>query len=184
MPTSAEPGTSPRLGLATDSHTRTCLVNQDEGRSPEERLARQGVKLAKAHPVVANYAKAVRTGSLLFVSGHGPFVDGKAVFTGKLGADVTVETGREAAKTVIVNLLGTLKMELGELSRISRFVKLLVLVNATPDFAEHHLVADGATDLLVTAFGEIGRPARSAVGMASLPFNFSVEIEAVVEIRD
>ena len=84
----------------------------------------------------------------------------------------------------MMNILGTLKSELGELSRISRFVKLQVLVNATPDFAQHHLVADGATDLLVRVFGEIGRPARSAVGVASLPFDFSVEIEAVVEVSD
>ncbi|MDQ6747644.1 MAG: RidA family protein [Candidatus Dormibacteraeota bacterium] len=159
-------------------------MGDDEGRSPEERLAELGVTLEMGHPVVANYAKAVRTGSLVFVSGHGPFVDGKAAFTGKLGEDVTVESGRQAARTVIVSLLGTLKAELGELSRISRWVKLLVLVNATPDFAEHHLVADGATDLLVEGFGEIGRPARSAIGMASLPFNFSVEVEAVVEIQD
>ena len=152
--------------------------------TPEDILGREGVTLETAHPVVANYSLAVRAGSLVFVSGHGPFVDGKLAFTGKLGADVAVETGREAARTVIRNILGTLKMELGELSRISRFVKLLVMVNATPDFTEHHLVADGATDLLVMLFGEIGRPARSAVGMASLPLNLLVEIEAVVEIRD
>jgi enamine deaminase RidA (YjgF/YER057c/UK114 family) len=169
--------------MERDSLRRTSNVNEDDGKSPEERLADMGVTLEMNHPVVANYAKAVRTGSLMFVSGHGPFVEGKVAFTGKIGGDVNVETGRMAARTVIVNLLGTLKAELGELSRISRWVKLLVLVNATPDFAEHHLVADGATDLLVGAFPEIGRPARSAVGMASLPLNFSVEIEAVVEIQ-
>ncbi len=170
--------------MERDSHMMTIMLKKDDGKSPEERLADQGVTLEMAHPAVANYAMAVRTGSMVFVSGHGPFVDGEAAFTGKLGADVKVETGRQAARTVMVNLIGTLKVELGELSRISRWVKLLVLVNATPDFAEHHLVADGATDLLVEAFGEIGRPARSAVGVASLPFNFSVEIEAVVEIQD
>ena len=84
----------------------------------------------------------------------------------------------------MMNILGTLKRDLGDLSRISRFVKLLVAVNATPDFTPHHLVTDGATDLLVKVFGEIGRPARSAVGMSSLPFNFAVEIEAIVENRD
>ena len=84
----------------------------------------------------------------------------------------------------MMNILGTLKAELTELSRIARFVKLLVFVNASPDFAEHHVVADGATDLLVKAFGDAGRPTRSAIGVASLPLNFSVEIEAVVEVRD
>jgi len=152
--------------------------------NPEEVLNREGLTLPVPHPVVANYVKTVRTGSLLFVSGHGPFVDGRPEHIGKLGADVTVDGGRDAAQMVMMNILGTLKSELGELSRINRFVKLLVLVNATPDFAEHHLVADGATDLLVKVFGEIGRPARSAVGVASLPFDFSVEIEAVVEVSD
>lgn len=152
--------------------------------TPEERLEGEGLRLPAAQPVVANYAMTVRTGSLLFVSGHGPFVDGKPAHMGKLGADVTVENGQKAAAAVMLNLLGTLKAELGELSRISRFVKLLVFVNATPDFAQHHLVANGATDLLVKAFGEPGRPTRSAVGTASLPFNFAVELEAVVELRD
>ena len=128
--------------------------------------------------------RAVRTGSLMFVSGHGPFVGGAPAITGKLGTEVTVETGREAARLVMLNLLGTLQSELGDLSRIARFVKLLVMVNSAPDFVQQHLVADGATDLLVKVFGDIGRPARSAVGMASLPLNFSVEIEAVVEVRD
>ncbi|TME83873.1 MAG: RidA family protein [Chloroflexi bacterium] len=152
--------------------------------TPEERLQREGLALPAPHPLVANYARTVRTGSLLFVSGHGPFVDGQPAYMGKLGAEVTVENGQKAAATVMLNLLGTLKAELGELSRVSRFVKLLVFVNATPDFAEHHLVANGATDLLVKAFGDFGRPTRSAVGTASLPFNFAVELEAIVELRD
>ena len=152
--------------------------------TPEERLQREGLALPGPHPLVANYARTVRTGSLLFVSGHGPFVDGQPAYMGKLGAEVTVENGQKAAATVMLNLLGTLKAELGELSRVSRFVKLLVFVNATPDFAEHHLVANGATDLLVKAFGDFGRPTRSAVGTASLPFNFAVELEAIVELRD
>jgi enamine deaminase RidA (YjgF/YER057c/UK114 family) len=152
--------------------------------TPEDTLEREGIRLPTPHPVVANYVMTVRTGSLLFVSGHGPFVDGKPAHTGRLGASMTVESGQKAAETVILNLLGTLKAELNELSRVSRFVKLLVFVNATPDFTEHHLVANGATDVLVRAFGETGRPARSAVGVASLPLGFAVEIDAVVEVRD
>jgi enamine deaminase RidA (YjgF/YER057c/UK114 family) len=103
---------------------------------------------------------------------------------GKLGADMTVENGQKAAATVMLNLLGTLKAELGELFRVSRFVKLLVFVNSTPGFAEHQLVANGATDLLVKVFGDLGRPTRTAVGAGSLPFNFAVELEAIVELRD
>lgn len=149
---------------------------------PEEALERAGITLPVAHPVVANYAKTVQVDPLLFVAGHGPFVDGRPAHTGKLGADLDVLSGHKAAEAVMLNILGTLRSELGELSRIERFVKLLVFVNATAEFTEHHLVANGATDLLVKVFGDRGRPARSAVGMASLPFNFAVEIEAVVQV--
>jgi enamine deaminase RidA (YjgF/YER057c/UK114 family) len=151
--------------------------------TPEERLGAAGFALPAAHPIVANYAMTVRTGPLLFVSGHGPFVDGQPAHVGRLGADLDVEGGRRAAEVVILNLLATVKAELTELSQISRFVKLLVLVNATAEFAEHHLVANGATDILVAAFGDLGRPARSAVGVSSLPFGFAVEIEAVVALQ-
>ena len=152
--------------------------------SPEERIREAGLQLSAAHPVVANYVKTVRVGSLLFVSGHGPFVDGKAAHTGKVGADLTLQEGQAAAQAVILNILGTLRAELGELSRIVRFVKLLVMVNAIPEYDQHHLVANGATDLLVRIFSDIGRPARSAIGVGSLPMNFAVEIEAIVEVRD
>lgn len=134
-------------------------------------------------PASWTWARTVRSGALLFVAGHGPFVDGKIVHAGRVGLDISVETGTQAAELTTLNILGTLKAELGELARISRFVRLVVFVNAAPDFAEHHLVAYGATDLLVRVFGEVGRPALSEVGVASLPFNGSVEIDAVVEIR-
>ena len=153
--------------------------------TPEEALEREGMTLPIAHPAAPTWtwARTVRTGGLLFVAGHGPFVGGEIAHMGKLGVELSVEAGQRAAEQTTLNILGTLKAELGELSRISRFVRLLVFVNATPDFTEHHLVANGATDLLVKLFGDIGRPALSEVGVASLPFNGSVEIEAVVEIR-
>lgn len=149
----------------------------------EEALERESIRLPIVRPFIGTWARAVRSGSLLFVAGHGPFVDGKMAYKGKLGADLTVEVGRRAAQVTIVNILATLKAELGELSRISRFVKLQVFVNATPDFTEHHLVAYGATDLLEKVFGDIGRAALSEVGVPSAPFNGAVEIEAVVEIH-
>ncbi len=152
--------------------------------TPEEVMEREGIELPAAHTPVANYVPLVRTGSLIFVSGHGPFVDGKPAYTGKLGGDLDIEEGRKAAETVTLNILAALKNELGHLSKISRFVKLLVLVNAAPDFKQHPKVADGSTDLLVKIFGDLGRPARSAVGAGSLPFDIAVEIEAVVEVRD
>jgi enamine deaminase RidA (YjgF/YER057c/UK114 family) len=151
--------------------------------SPEEILHASGIEIPAPSPAVANYVRAVRVGSLLFVSGHGPMKDGKAAIVGKLGADLGIDDGRKAAELVTINILATLKAELGELSRVKRIVKLLVMVNATPEFTEHPKVADGSTDLLVKVFGEAGRPARSAVGMSSLPFNIAVEIEGVVEVE-
>ena len=150
--------------------------------NPEEILRNEGLELPTTGAPVANYVRAVRAGSLVFVSGHGPMVDGKPAITGKLGADLDLMAGRKAAEIVTLNILATLKAELGDLSRVKRFVKLLVMVNATPEFTDHPKVADGSTDLLVMVFGEAGRPARSAVGMSSLPFDIAVEIEGVVEV--
>lgn len=150
--------------------------------TPEDALAAHGHVLPLPNAAVANYVMAVRTGALLFVSGHGSFADGVPQHLGKLGDTMTVADGRQAAESVMLSLLSTVKNEVGELSRVRRFVKLLVMVNATADFIEHHLVANGATDLLTEVFGQAGRTARSAVGVASLPLGFAVEIEAVVEI--
>ena len=152
--------------------------------SPEEILHAEGNELPVPNPAVANYVRAVRVGSLLFVSGHGPFVDGKPAHVGKLGSQLTVEEGRKAAEQVTINILATLKAELGELSKVKRIVKLLVMINATPEFTEHPKVADGSTDLLVKLYGDAGRPARSAVGMQSLPFNIAVEIECIFEVQN
>jgi enamine deaminase RidA (YjgF/YER057c/UK114 family) len=125
----------------------------------------------------------VTVGELVFVSGHGPYRDGEFAYVGKLGRDLDVATGQESAQLVMLNLLASLKAEIGELDRVRRVVKLLVLVNSDPEFAEQHLVANGASDLLVEVFGEeIGRHARSAVGMAALPFGISVEIEGIFRI--
>ncbi len=119
----------------------------------DQRLEQQGITLPAPHPAVANYIMAARTGSLLFLAGHGSFIDGKPAHTGKLGSDLSTEQGRVAAEVVTLNLLATLKGELGELSRVTRVVKVVVFVNSTPDFIEQHLVANGATDLLERAFG-------------------------------
>ncbi len=102
---------------------------------------------------------------------------------GKLGADLTVEQGEEAARITMLNLLGSLKARIGELDRVTRVVKLLCMVNCTPEFGQQPAVANGASDLLVEVFGDKGRHARSAVGMATLPNNVSVEIEMIVEVQ-
>jgi enamine deaminase RidA (YjgF/YER057c/UK114 family) len=131
---------------------------------------------------VGTYVGAVRTGNLVFVSGHGPFRDGEWHYIGKLGRDMDVETAREAAHLVALNMLASLKAEIGTLDRVQRIVRLFGMVNSAPDFAEQPKVIDGASNLLVELFGDKGRHSRSAIGMGALPFGISVEIEMVVEI--
>jgi enamine deaminase RidA (YjgF/YER057c/UK114 family) len=152
--------------------------------SPEARLAELGIELAAPPPAVANYIGAVRVGELLFVSGHGPYENGDYPYRGKLGSEVDVETGKKAARLTMLNLLASVKAELGTLDRVERVVKLLCMVNSAPDFADQPQVANGASDLLVEIFGEErGKHARSAVGMGALPMGISVEIEAIFQIR-
>jgi enamine deaminase RidA (YjgF/YER057c/UK114 family) len=151
----------------------------------EDKLKQMGLTLPEAPSPVANYVPAVKTGNLLFVAGLGPTLrpDGTAP-RGKLGKDLNVEEGYEAARLVGLNLLARLKAELGDLDRVKRVVKLLSMVNSAPDFTQQPAVANGCSDLLVEVFGDKGRHARSAVGMSSLPDNIPVEIEMIVEISD
>lgn len=152
--------------------------------TPEARLEAMRLSLPEAPEAVANYIGLVLVDRLAFVSGHGPIENGEPVYRGKLGRDLDVETGQKAAQLVMLNMLATLKAELGELDRIERVVKLLVMVNSAPDFGDQPLVANGASDLLVAIFGpERGKHARSAVGMGALPFGISVEIEGIFQIR-
>ena len=148
----------------------------------EAKLQAMGLELPAPPAPVANYVRAVRTGNLVFVSGHGPTRDGQLVYRGKLGADLDVETGYQAAQLVMLNCLASLKEEIGDLDRVTRVVKLLAMVNSAPDFGEQPEVINGASDLLVELYGERGRHARSAVGMASLPRQIAVEIEMIVEV--
>ena len=150
--------------------------------TPEERLQQLGYTLPAAPPPVANYVGAVQSGNLLFLSGKGPDVEGGPRWRGKLGADLTTEQGYEAARGCMLNLLAVLKEEVGELSRVTRVVKLLGMVNSAPDFGDQPKVVNGASDLLVEVFGDRGRHARSAVGMAALPMGIPVEVEMIVEL--
>ena len=153
--------------------------------TPEQRLEQLGIELPEPPAAVANFVNVVRAGDLLFTAGHGPVRDGEFPYTGKLGAGVDVETGRRAAELTILNVLATVRSEVGELARVARVVKLLVMVNSAPDFLQQPLVANGASDLIVEVFGEeIGAHARSAVGMVALPFDISVEIEAIFALRE
>ena len=133
---------------------------------------------------VANYVKFVRTGNLIFLSGHGPAnADGKYT-TGKLGKELSIEEGYNAAKLTGINLLSTLKAAVGDLSKVKRIVKVLGMVNSTEQFTDQPKVINGFSDLMVAIFGDKGKHARSAVGMASLPMNMAVEIEMIVEVEN
>jgi enamine deaminase RidA (YjgF/YER057c/UK114 family) len=149
---------------------------------PEARLRELGLTLPSPSAPVANYVPVVRVGNLLYLAGHGEC--GDAYMTGKAGRDVTTDSAYAAARRTGLCLLSTLKAELGDLRKVRRIVKVLGMVNATPEFTDHPRVINGCSDLLVQVFGDRGRHARSAAGMASLPFNVTVEIEMVVEIED
>jgi enamine deaminase RidA (YjgF/YER057c/UK114 family) len=149
----------------------------------EKRLKEMGISLPEAPRPLANYVPAVRTGNLLFVSGHGPYDDGKTVLAGKLGAEVSIEEGYKTARNVALNCLASVKAALGDLNKVKRVVKLLGMVNCTEDFKESPKVVNGASDLLVSVLGEGGRHARSAVGMQSLPMGIPVEIEMILEVE-
>ncbi len=152
--------------------------------TPEEKLAQMGITLPAAPNPAANYVNAVRTGNLLFLAGKGPTTpDGKFI-TGKVGIDLTVEQGYEAAKSVAINQISVLKHELGDLRKVKRIVKVLGMVNSGPDFADHSKVMNGYSDMMVAVFGDAGKHARSSVGMCSLPFGIAVEVEMIVEVED
>ena len=132
---------------------------------------------------VANYVRAVRTGNLLFLSGSGPKKEDGTYITGKVGDDLTIEEGYIAARVTGINHLATLKSELGDLKKVKRIVKVLGMVNSSPDFTDQPKVINGFSDLMIEVFGDRGKHARSAVGMTSLPIGIAVEIELIVEVE-
>jgi enamine deaminase RidA (YjgF/YER057c/UK114 family) len=154
----------------------------DPADTPEARLTAAGYTLPPPPKPVATYVTSVRTGNLLFLSGHGEC--GEKFTRGKVGRDLTVEQGRQSAEKVGLCMLATIKAAVGDLSKVKRFVRILGMVNATEDFKDHPKVVNGFSDLMVVAFGDGGRAARSAVGMQSLPSDIAVEIEATVELQD
>ncbi|NWQ41680.1 RidA family protein [Bacillus sp. EB106-08-02-XG196] len=147
--------------------------------TPEERLKELGLKLPPLRQASGNYVSCVRAGNLIFTSGQGT-----DEFRGKLGEDVSIEVGYQAARQCMLNLLAVVKHELGDLSKVKRVVKILGFVNSTPNFTDHPKVMNGSSDLLVEVFGEKGRHGRSAVGMAQLPHNNVVEVEMILEVED
>jgi len=146
----------------------------------EEKLKEMGLKLPEIPKPVANYVPAVRTGNLLFLSGHGPE---KSIPAGKVGKDLTQEEGYEAAKNTALCLMSTIKNSIGDLDKVKRVVKLVGFVNCSEDFKDQPKVVNGASDLFVEVFGERGKHARAAVGMYQLPGGIPVEIEIIVEVE-
>lgn len=149
----------------------------------DERFAQLGLALPAAPKPVGNYLPFRLAGNLLFLAGVGPNSADGTMITGKVGAGASIEQAYEAAKLCGLNLLANMKSAVGTLDRIETVIKVFGMVNAVPDFTRHPQVIDGCTDLFVDVFGEHGRPARSAVGMGSLPFNISVEVEAIALVR-
>lgn len=149
-----------------------------------DRLARLGLVLPTPMAPVATYVPFVRSGRLVFVSGQGPVNDGAIASTGRLGAELTVEDGYAAARLTALNLLAQLREACdGDLDRTTRVVRLLGFIACTPAFTDHDPVMNGASDVMVAAFGTAGHHARSVLGAPSLPFDTSVEIEAIFEVR-
>lgn len=149
----------------------------------EDRLAHLGIELPPAVTPIANFNLTATAGSLLFVSGHGPTSGSEVVFGGRVPSEVSVEEAYRAARLTALNCLRSIQDELGTLDRVTRIVKLLGMVWSDPDFTGQPQVINGASDLFVEVYGEAGRHARSAVGMAALPMGIPVEVELVCEIE-
>jgi enamine deaminase RidA (YjgF/YER057c/UK114 family) len=152
--------------------------------SAEARISELKLELPEAPKPGGVYTPVVQVGNICYVSGHGPLRPDGTMITGQVGADLTEEEAVEAARAVGLAILATLRKHLGSLDRIERFVKVLGMVYATPEFARHPQVINGFSNLMVDVFGESGRAARSAVGMGSLPGNIPVEIEAIVQLKE
>ena len=150
----------------------------------EARLAELKLTLPPAPKPVATYVTALRQGDLLYVSGHGPLREDGTMHTGKVGADLDVAAGHAAARQTGLAILATVRSHLGSLDKVVRLVKVLGMVNCTPDFHEQPKVINGFSDLMVEVLGESGKGARSAVGMVALPGGIAVEIEAIFQVRD
>lgn len=150
--------------------------------TPEERLAELGLSVPEVVPPLAAYVPTVRTGSLVYSSGQLPAKDGEMLALGRLGAEVTVEQGYACARQAALNAIAAIRAEVGELSAVRRVVKAVVFVASEPDFTGHPQVANGASELLGEVFGDAGKHARSAVGVAALPLGVPVEVELIVEV--
>lgn len=172
------------LACQSEQQQEVKEANVAQTEDVEQKLKDMGIELYQLPAPEANFVRAVRTGNLIFLSGHGPVTPQGNSVTGKLGQDLSIEEGQEAARYVGITLLSALKAEIGDLNKVNRIVKVLGMVNGTTDFTEQPKVMNGFSDFMVEVFGEKGKHARSAVGMGSLPSNIAVEIEMIVEVED
>ena len=159
-------------------------MEAQENYNPEEKLKALGINLQAPSSPVANYVNVVRVGNLLFLSGKGPQMADGTFITGKVGENLTLQQGYDAARWTGISQLAVLKAELGDLKKVKRIVKVLGMVNAPATFTDHPKVINGYSDLMVAVFGEKGKHARSAVGMGSLPNDIAVEVEMIVEVEN
>ncbi len=173
-------GCTTTVSTSVEEQTKVELYDYDV----EEKIASMGIELREPSPPVANYVNSVRTGNLVFMAGKGPSKPEGGYITGRVGTDITIEEGYEAARLAAITQLSALKAEIGDLNNVVRIVKVLGMVNAEPGFTDQPEVINGFSDLMVEVFGDRGKHARAAVGMGSLPRNISVEIEMIVEVQD
>jgi enamine deaminase RidA (YjgF/YER057c/UK114 family) len=155
-----------------------------KSQTPEKNLQDMGILLPKPSSPLYSYVSFTRTGNLIYLSGQGPRKADGSFITGKLGRDLSIEEGVEAARLTGINLLATLQLAIGDLSKMKRIVKVFGMVNCVENFYEQPKVINGFSDLMVAVFGEKGKHARSAVGMYSLPMNIAVEVEMIVEVAE
>jgi len=150
----------------------------------EDRIGELGIELGEPYKPVANYLSSVRSGNLVFMSGAGPQMPDGEYIIGKVGGDLSIEEGYEAARLTGIVLLSALKDQIGDLNKVERIIKVKGMVNAGSSFTQHPAVINGISDLMVEVFGERGKHARAAVGMGSLPMNIACEIEMIVQVRE
>ena len=171
-------------GCQQKTCTNETTQSQDTWVDAEQRIKELGIQLHAPAPAVANYIPAVRTGNLVFLSGHGPYRPDSGYMTGKVGRDIGLDEAREAARITAIDLLSSLKAEIGDLNKVTKIVKVLGVVNCDPSFTDQPKVINGCSDLLESIFGKRGKHARAAIGIASLYSDIPVEIEMIVEVKD
>ncbi len=150
----------------------------------ENKIKELGIDLPASSAPKAMYVASKKIGNLVYVSGQLPMIDGKMLYPGHLGKEVTLEQGQEAARACAINIMAVVKGEIGDLDKVKQFVKLQGYVSSTDDFTDQHLVVNGASQLLFDVFGEAGRHTRSVIGLNTLALNACVEIDAIVEVED